>query len=185
MEHVSTHSFGIGLGSFTWLSFNPAENSWYGTFANYDRYQSGAMESYGKKFNTQVARLDADTYEVLELFQIPDEVLGTFEIMSNSGGSWGPDGYLYLAGHDLPQVYVMEKPVVGSVLHLVAVIDVPDIAGQGIAWDRWAEEPTLIGIYRPNKQVIVTRMPTKAEIEAVARPQSAGFVHTLVTEFSK
>jgi hypothetical protein len=183
MTHNSSHSFGIMMGSFTWLSFNSADDSWWGTFANYDRYQKGAMDSYGKKYNTQVARMHKDTFEIVEAFQLPDEVLGTFEIMSNSGGSWGPDGYLYLAGHDLPQVYVMEKPLIGHTLHLVAVIDVPDIAGQGIAWDRWADEPTLIGIYRPNKQVIVTRMPTKAEIEAVARPQRAGVVHTSVSDF--
>ena len=42
----------------------------------------------------------------------------------------------------------------------MAVVDVPDIAGQGIAWDRTAEVPTLYGIYRPDKTVIVTQMPT-------------------------
>ncbi|KAL7561708.1 hypothetical protein ACA910_016470 [Epithemia clementina (nom. ined.)] len=184
MEHVATHSFGITLGSFTWLSWNAAENSWYGAFANYDRYQSGAMDSYGKGYNTQIARMSADTFQILELFEIPLEVRETFDIMSNSGGSWGPDGYLYISGHDLPQVYVMEKPIIGHTLHLVAVIDVPDIEGQGIAWDRWTEEPTLYGIYRPNKTVIVTAMPTKDEILAVARPQKKGTVHEYLSEFS-
>ena len=79
--------------------------------------------------------------------------------MSNSGGSWGPDGYLYLTGHDLPQVYAMALPKIGSVLHLAAVVDIPDIAGQGIAWDRSTDDRILYGIYRPNKTVIATEVP--------------------------
>ena len=89
--------------------------------------------------------------------------------MSNSGGSWGPDGYLYLTGHDLPQVYAMELPKIGSVLHLAAAVDVPDIAGQGIAWDRSADEPTLYGIFRPDKTVIKTKMP---DISGYATPDA-------------
>ncbi|KAL7561709.1 hypothetical protein ACA910_016470 [Epithemia clementina (nom. ined.)] len=44
--------------------------------------------------------------------------------------------------------------------------------------------PTLYGIYRPNKTVIVTAMPTKDEILAVARPQKKGTVHEYLSEFS-
>ena len=183
MEHITTHSFGINYGSFTWLSWNPMDESWYGAFANYDRYQDGAMDSYGKGYNTQIIRMDIN-FGFIEFFEIPHEVRETFEIMSNSGGSWGPDGYLYLAGHDLPQVYVTEKPKIGHILHLVAVVDVPDIAGQGIAWDCSHDEPILWGIYRPDKTVIKTRMPTKDEIEAVARPQKVGTVHHDVADFS-
>ena len=30
--------------------------------------------------------------------------------MSNSGGSWGPDGFLYLTGHDPAEIYKMRLP---------------------------------------------------------------------------
>lgn len=56
--------------------------------------------------------------------------------MSNSGGSFGPDGWLYITGHDATEVYVMKLPSAGSILTWVATIWLPDIAGQGIAWDR-------------------------------------------------
>lgn len=130
-----------------------------------------------------VCRLKKDTYEITNCYEIPANVRETFEIMSNSGGSWGPGGYLYITGHDLPQAYVMELPKIGHIMHLVAVVDVPDIAGQGIAWDHWACTPTLVGIYRPDKTVIVTEMPTEDEIMAVARPQRTGTVHDNVADF--
>lgn len=133
--------------------------------------------------------------------------------MSNSGGSWGPDGYLYLTPHTPPYAYVFELPQIGSVLHHVATVNVPDsksmksrsfvffskltyrfvcvlncyngtVAGQGIAWDRWAGTPTLIGIYRPDKTVIVSAMPTKEEIDAVGVFQTPPTVHTNVSMFT-
>ena len=55
--------------------------------------------------------------------------------MSNSGGSWGPDGFLYLTGHDLEEVYKVRLPTAGSTLELVTTIPMT-VRGQGIAWDR-------------------------------------------------
>ena len=59
-----------------------------------------------------------------------------------------------------------------TTITLLAIIDVPNNAGQGIAWD-WTvaiECPTLASIYRPEKTVIVTAISTLEESEAVARP---------------
>ena len=53
---------------------------------------------------------------------LPEEVLEKFEDMSNSGGSWGPDGRLYISGHDPAEVYVMELPEAGSMLKWVATV---------------------------------------------------------------
>lgn len=78
----------------------------------------------------------------------------------------------------------MEKPCMGHILHHVATVDVPDIAGQGIAWDHFAEDPTLYGIYRPDKTVIVTAMPDSIAIAGVAASQSCGTVHTNMADFS-
>lgn len=156
---------------------------WWGGFASYDRYQTGAMDSYGKGYNVQVVRMDRD-FQIVERWQIPDHVREEFEIMSNSGGSWGPDGYLYLTPHTPPYTYVFELPKIGSVLHHVATVHVPDIAGQGIAWDRWADTPTLVGIYRPNKTVIISQMPTKEEIDAVGIFQNEAVIHTDPSSFT-
>ena len=48
---------------------------------------------------------------------LPKPVLDSFEEMSNSGGSWGPDGLLYLTGHDPAEIYNMRLPKAGSVLN--------------------------------------------------------------------
>jgi len=94
--------------------------------------------------------------------------------MSNSGGSWGPDGYLYITGHDLPEVYVMALPDAGSILKWVDTVSLPDIEGQGIAWDRSSEEPILYGILRPESQVIQMSVPVQ---ESAPTPEPVGVVH--------
>ena len=76
--------------------------------------------------------------------------------MSNSGGSWGPDGYLYCTGHDRPEVYVLKVPDKGSVLELAETVPLP-ILGQGIAWDR-SRPGLLYGIRRKDSQVVVSRL---------------------------
>lgn len=83
--------------------------------------------------------------------------------MSNSGGSFGPDGWLYITGHDASAAYVMQIPSAGSVLIWVATVSLPSIAGQGIAWDRSAQPQngngTLYGISRNSRQVVEMRVP--------------------------
>jgi hypothetical protein len=69
-----------------------------------------------------------------------------FELMSNSGGSWGADGFLYLTGHDPAELYRARLPKAGSVLELVNTIPM-NIRGQGIAWDR-SQSGTIYGIIR-------------------------------------
>jgi len=66
--------------------------------------------------------------------------------MSNSGGSWGPDGYLYLTGHDPAELYRVRLPKAGSVLEVVDIIPM-NIRGQGIAWDR-SQPGVIYGIIR-------------------------------------
>ncbi|NDJ61001.1 MAG: hypothetical protein GYB67_07740 [Chloroflexi bacterium] len=172
MEHVDTFSFGIQLGSFTWL--DRYDGYWWGTFANYDRIQRGQQTPYGFTYNTQMVKMD-DEFQVLEQWAYPRDLLQNFEIMSNSGGSWGPDGYLYITGHDFPRVYVVQLPEAGSLLNWVATITVPDIEGQGIAWDRSTDERVLYGIYRPARQVVQTLIP---RVEDMIQPQIAGRVLT-------
>jgi hypothetical protein len=40
-----------------------------------------------------------------ESWTFPKVQLDKFELMSNSGGSWGADGFLYLTGHDPAELY--------------------------------------------------------------------------------
>jgi hypothetical protein len=143
MEHVDTHSFGTRWGSLTWVDWH--EGHWWMTFANYDQKIGPGQTPYGGKANTVVIEM-TEAFEPIQSWTLPNEVLDRFEDMSNSGGSWGPDGFLYLSGHDPAEVYKMTVPKAGSVLQLVEILPL-NIRGQGIAWDR-SEAGVIYGIIR-------------------------------------
>ena len=50
-----------------------------------------------------------------------------------SGGAIGPDGWLYLLGHDRPEMYVVGRPAMGPALIHVATIDL-EAEGQAFSW---------------------------------------------------
>lgn len=143
LEHIGSHSFGIRWGSLTWADWH--DGHWWMTFANYDRLLGPGKTPYGHKVNTVVIQFSKD-FQPLQSWTLPKAILDKFEDMSNSGGSWGPDGYLYLTGHDPAELYRMRLPKAGSVLELVDVIPM-NIRGQGIAWDR-SERGVIYGIIR-------------------------------------
>lgn len=154
LDHVDSHSFGIQLGSFTWVDQAP-DGAWWGGFANYNRVFDRSPMAYGNKYNTQVVRFGPD-WRIEEAFVIPDAVVEKFEDMSNSGGSWGPDGNLYLSGHDPAEAYAMQLPEVGSTLRWVGTVPLA-IAGQGIAWDR-SQPDVIYGFVRETSTVSVNRV---------------------------
>jgi hypothetical protein len=143
MEHIGNHSFGIQWGSLTWVDFY--NGHWWMTFANYDKPYGPGKTPYGYKSTTQMVKFSAD-FKFEEAWVLPKSILDRFEDMSNSGGSWGPDGFLYLSGHDPAEIYRMCLPKSGSVLELVDVIPM-NIRGQGIAWDR-SDRGVIYGIIR-------------------------------------
>jgi len=161
MKHVDTHSFGIDRGSLTWIDRAP-DGYWWAAFANYDRVFDG--EVYGETNNTQVVKMN-DGFEVIEGYTIPPEILDRFRPMSNSGGSWGPDGRLWITGHDLGEAYVMEPPRAGSELRWIATVSLPGVEGQGIAWDLNGPRPTLWAIKRSTKQVLQFEVPYRSIAE--------------------
>ncbi len=156
LEHVDSHSFGILRGSFTWLDRHAGY--WWGAFGNYDKVQTGQSGAYGLTDNTHVVKL-SDDFVVLESWVLPPPILDRMRPMSNSGGSWGPDGFLYLTGHDHGEVYVMRMPDVGSMLEWIATVEVPVMEGQGIAWDRSAARPEMWGIRKADRKVVSLAMP--------------------------
>jgi hypothetical protein len=115
------------------------------TFANYDQRIGPGGAPYGGKANTVVIEM-TESFEPVQSWTLPKEVLDRFEDMSNSGGSWGPDGFLYLSGHDPAEVYKMSVPTAGSELQLIEIVPL-NIRGQGIAWDR-SQPGVIYGILR-------------------------------------
>jgi hypothetical protein len=154
LDHLESHSFGIQIGSFTWVD-QAADGTWWGGFANYNRVFDKSPVAYGNKYNTQIVRFTPD-WQVAQAYVIPDVVVEKFDDMSNSGGSWGPDGNLYLSGHDPAEAYVMQVPKIGSTLSWIGTVPLA-IAGQGIAWDR-SQPDVLYGFVRKSKTVSVNKV---------------------------
>lgn len=179
MEHIGTHSFGERWGSLTWIDWY--DGYWWAVFANYNRFKDrpdpanpdgydvlpgnedqriSVKDVYGYKRRTALVKMNRD-FVRLEGWVLPDEILIPERTgsMSISGGSWGPDGYLYLTGHDSPELYKCKLPTFGATLELVDVINLRHndspvtiedvmIRGQGIAWDRTGDCHTIYGIIR-------------------------------------
>lgn len=156
MKHIDTFGFGIDRGSLTWLDRH--DGAWWAAFANYDKPPAGSTEPYGGTDNTQIVELD-DRFRVVEAWTLPQELLDKIRPMSNSGGSWGPDGRLWITGHDYDEAYVMDVPSEGSDLRWVATVKLPDVEGQAIAWDRSGRTPELWTIKRSTEQVLVFQAP--------------------------
>ena len=79
---------------------------------------------------------------------------------SISGGSFGPDGLLYLTGHDAPEIYALRIPRQGPILQHVATIPAP-FEGQAWAWDRSAAR-TIYAIRRRAGEVGGVDVPVLA-----------------------
>ncbi|WP_350280510.1 hypothetical protein [Kribbella sp. HUAS MG21] len=57
----------------------------------------------------------------------------------------------------LGAAYAMELPVVGSELRWIATVELPDVQGQGLAWDRAdPRQPTFWAISRLSHQCILS-----------------------------
>lgn len=156
LRHISTHSLGIDRGSLTWLDFH--DGAWWGGFANYNHPFDSGPSASGNNRNTQIVRFDAE-WRVAEAWVLPEALLQKFGDMSNSGGSWGPEGQLWITGHDRPEAYALMLPEAGSVLRWTGTMSL-DIAGQGIAWDR-SDRQMIWGVVRDAKggnRVTASRM---------------------------
>ncbi len=147
LQHVDSHSFGINYGSCTWIDrFN---SCWWVVFAHYDRY----LKELGKDNRWTVLVQFDDQWQALASWVFPDSLLQRFKPMSNSGGSWGSDGLLYVTGHNETELYVLQLPQAGSILRWIKTLSLA-IDGQGIAWDR-SSSGTLYGINRKEREVRV------------------------------
>lgn len=151
LKHVGTHSFGIYEGSLTWIDRH--DNAWWAVFAH---YSDKALRGGGKTTKwTSLVKFD-DKWRRLQAWVFPKTVIAKFEPYSCSGGGWGPDGRLYVSGHDAGELYVLTLPKAGSVLRHVETIPMP-ITGQAFAWDK-SQPGVLFGINRPKKQVIAVKL---------------------------
>ncbi len=163
MDHIQSLSLGVlEEGSLTW--FDHLGDGWVAGFAHYD--ESGGLDYKDHSF-ASIVRYDS-AWRRQGGWMLPESVIDRMKPHAASGGAIGPDGLLYLTGHDRPEMYVMAAPVMGPKLIHIATIAI-DIEGQAFAFDKSAEKTTVWGISRPNREVRAFQLPP-IEIPAGLQP---------------
>lgn len=148
MKHIGNHSFGIGYGSVTWI--DEKDGHWWVAFANYTTQSN----TEGKDNRWSCLVKFTKGWQMVESWIYPSNIIAQFGTKSNSGGVWGKDGYLYITGHDNPELYVMQLPEIGYTLKHIKTIPVP-VYGQGIAVDNTAKaNPVWYGLSRNDNAII-------------------------------
>lgn len=150
MTHIGHQPMGIYEGSATWVDRH--DGHWWVVFAHYDG--DGGVADKGPAW-TRLVRFD-DEWRRTGGWAFPESVIDRFRPYSNSGGAWGPDGQLYVTGHDTTAVYVLDRPDAGATLRLRDVVAFPG-EGQGIAWDP-SDPSVLYGIRRSAREVVRARL---------------------------
>jgi len=150
LEHVDSMSFGHGYGSLTWIDRH--DGAWYVCFAYYG---NRAAEPGRDPSWTQLIKFD-DSWKRMEAWVFPPGVIEKFGHFSCSGGAFGPDGRIYVTGHDEQFLFVMEISEWGSVLKWVDSIPIP-AEGQAFDWDP-TDPWVLWSVLKKNREVIVGRI---------------------------
>jgi hypothetical protein len=156
MRHLRSIPLGVRDGSLTFVERH--QGRWWAALANYDPPRSHGGRTHR---DTRIVLFNDDWAEVGG-YAVPDSVLERLPPNSISGGSFGPDGLLYLTGHDAPELYVLRVPRQGPVLEHVATIPAL-LDGQAWAWDRSGDRRTgariIYGITRRSGEVVVMAVP--------------------------
>lgn len=152
MTHKESKSLGITEeGSLVW--FDAYEDGWLAGFANYDddsglNYKDHTFAGI-VVFDSQWRRRGG--------YAFPASILSRMAPQAASGGALGPDGRLYVMGHDLPEMYVLDFPDMGPTMSHVATIKVPS-EGQAFAFDP-VEPQRVWAISRPRREVVTYMLP--------------------------
>lgn len=155
LHHLRSVSLGIMPGSLTGI--NRHAGQWWAVFANYDGGVRGGDPARDHRY-TLFAQLNAQ-FHIARSWGFPDDVLERFSPRSASGASWGPDGHLYVSGHDLPELYVLDLPEAGPVLVHKGTAPI-STHGQAIDFD--PRHPGLLwSIDRESHTMVASRIGVK------------------------
>lgn len=154
LKRLPPREFPETEGAINWVERH--RNHWWVVFAFYGNDAR----------RTRLVRYD-DKWQPTRQWTFPDTVIQRFLPNSNSGGSFGPNGLLYVTGHDHAELYALRIPTQGQVLEHVDTLAAP-IAGQGVAWDR-SDIGILYGIVRSKKQVVKARLTHASEFGSLKR----------------
>lgn len=149
MQHIGEHRFDKPPGSLTWVVRRG--DAWFACFAHYKKTSDPAL--------TRVVKFDAE-WKPLATWGFPAALIEKFAGNSSSGGAFGPDGHLFVTGHDARELYVIDVPEKGGELIWRSTIPI-STAGQAFAWDP-NEADVLYAIERKSKEVVVSRIQSGA-----------------------
>lgn len=157
MKMVDSHRFENPPGSLTWLQWR--DNGWYACFAHYARKDGPGPEA------TVVVRFDANWKEQ-QRWKFPKNLVAKFAKHSASCGAFGPEGKLYVTGHDARELYVLEVPADQAELKWIGTIEI-SAEGQAFAWEGLGlDQVKTAGFYsisRKSKAVIISRITVEGE----------------------
>ena len=160
LKHVESHSLGMrDEGSLTFL--DRYRGGWMAGFSHYDG--NGGLPFKGHAFSS-VVTFDAE-WRTTGGWLFPKSVLDRMAPYAASGGAIGPDGWLYLLGHDRPEMYVVARPVMGPAMIHLATIDL-EAEGQAFSWAQDGSR-TIFTIDRPKGLV------RRIELPAVTPPDAS------------
>jgi hypothetical protein len=165
LTHVESHSLGLlDEGSLTWV--DRVAGGWIAGFAHYTG--NGGVPFKDHTFSGVVA-FDAE-WRRRGGWLFPLAGVERMAPHAASGGAIGPDGWLYLMGHDRPEMYVMARPTMGPALLHIATIEV-EAEGQAFSWAPGGSR-TVYAIDRRRHQVRAIEVPP---IPDLARPHARRF----------
>ncbi len=128
LDHIESRSLGaLDEGSLTW--FAPYAGGFIAGFAHYDG--NGGVGFKNHRYSS-VVTFDAE-WRRNGGWLFPATIESRMAPFAASGGAIGPDGWLYLMGHDRPEMYVVGRPSMGPVLIHLATIDL-EAEGQAFSW---------------------------------------------------
>lgn len=156
LRHLESKSFSETAGAINWIERH--RGSWWIVFAFYGEADVR---------RTRLLRYD-DQWNSTGEWTFPESVIQRFLPNSNSGGAFGPNGRLFVTGHDHAELYVLDVPAASGELKHISRVAAP-IAGQGIAWDR-SDIGTLFGIVRRSHEVVSMRLSHTNEYTKLQRP---------------
>jgi len=163
LDHVSSHSLGLlDEGSITW--FDRYRGGFIAGFAHYD---GGKGVGFKDHRYSSVVTFDAE-WRRTGGWLFPPAVVDRIAPDAASGGAIGPDGYLYLLGHDRPEMYVVGRPTMGPVLIHLATINL-EAEGQAFSWAKDGTR-TVFTIDRTKGLVRSIAIPDVKTADLHARP---------------
>jgi hypothetical protein len=162
LEHVSSYSLGMrDEGSLTW--FDRYRTGWIAGFSHYDK--DGGVAFKDHSFSS-VVTFDRE-WRRTGGWLLPDSTLTRMAPYASSGGAIGPDGLLYLLGHDRPELYVVGRPSMGPVLTHIATIAI-EAEGQAFSWAKNGQR-VIYTIDRRKHLVRTIEIPPIAVSDAAVR----------------